>query len=121
MKTFNPLLLLAMASIQQFYSTVLAVAINPVVSTTSGQLIGQKTIINNVPVYQFLGVPYAQPPVGDNRFEKPKKLIDASQNLVLAQQFKPTCMQMKHLTKAINPLLDVDEIHNVIILLLIFF
>lgn len=113
MKTFNPLLLLAIASIHQFYSSVLADAINPVVRTTSGQLIGQRTIVNNVPVYQFLGVPYAQPPINNNRFEKPKKLVDASQTLVLAQQFKPTCMQMKHLTKAINPLLDVDEIHNV--------
>lgn len=89
--------------------------LDAIVSTTSGRLLGQKTLVNkNVEVFEFLGVPYAQPPVGENRFEKPKQLsmVNSSQ-IVIAQQFKPSCIQMKHLTKAINPLLDVDELNNI--------
>lgn len=92
-----------------------SIQMEPIVSTTSGRLIGQKTLINNNDeIYQFFGVPYAQPPIGVNRFERPKELLaNASERLLMAKQLKPTCMQMKHLAKAINPLLDLDQIHNI--------
>ena len=99
------------------------IQMNPIVSTTSGRLIGQKTLIHNNgnsngEIYQFFGIPYAQPPIGENRFEKPKELsTNSSEQLLLTNQLKPTCMQMKHLAKTINPLLDLDEIHNVSIYL----
>ena len=94
-----------------------SIQMEPIVSTTSGRLIGQKTLINNNDeIYQFFGVPYAQPPIGVNRFERPKELLaNTSERLLMAKQLKPTCMQMKHLAKAINPLLDLDQIHNVCI------
>ncbi|KAF7493068.1 Carboxylesterase 4A [Sarcoptes scabiei] len=87
---------------------------NPIAHTKSRIIIGQKVQINDDPVYQFLGVPYAEPPLGSNRFERPKSLNESSgSRFVWAQKFKPTCMQMKHLAKAINPLLDVDQIHEI--------
>ncbi|OTF74594.1 carboxylesterase-like protein [Euroglyphus maynei] len=91
-----------------------SIQINPIVPTTSGRLIGEKSIINNGEIYKFFGVPYAQAPIGKNRFEKPKDLLtNSSERLLMTQQLRPTCMQMKHLAKAINPLLDFDEIHNI--------
>lgn len=87
---------------------------NPFIKTTSGILIGQTvTLDNNAQVHRFLGVPYAQAPTGSNRFEKPQLIGNQSDTILLAQQVKPTCVQMRHLSKAISPLLDVDQDHNV--------
>ena len=103
------LVLLAWATASNAY-----IESGPIAKTTSGVLLGQTiTLSNNAQVYRFLGVPYAQPPLGPNRFEKPKFIENKTDLLVLTHQAKPTCIQMRHLTKAISPLLDVDEDHNV--------
>ncbi|ETS63431.1 hypothetical protein PaG_01714 [Moesziomyces aphidis] len=41
---------------------------------------------------QFLGIPYAKPPVGDLRFARPQP-VDASDALIDASQFGDVCMQ----------------------------
>ncbi|XP_022664887.1 acetylcholinesterase-1-like isoform X2 [Varroa destructor] len=43
-----------------------------IVKTSSGYLQGTKASVFNRTLYSFLGVPFAQPPVGDLRFAKPQ-------------------------------------------------
>lgn len=90
---------------------------DPVLSrTTSGTLLGQTVQLDNGQlVHRFLGVPYAQAPTGPSRrFELPEPLVNvSSEQILMAQQAKPTCMQMHHISAAISPLLDVDQAHNV--------
>lgn len=87
---------------------------DPIAQTSSGMIVGQKiNLETGSPVYRFLGVPYAQPPVGKNRFERPEAIVNQTDKVIMAKQMKPTCIQMKHFGKAISPLLEIDEIHNV--------
>lgn len=109
------ILLLALAA----SSVVVTIPLDPIVrSTSSGTLIGKRVQLTSETqhlndVYSFLGVPYAQPPVGERRFEKPAPLNVSSDSYQMVQEFKPTCIQMKHFSQAISPLLDVDLAHNV--------
>jgi carboxylesterase type B len=61
-----------------------------VVRTTSGEVHG---FINKTTplVRQFLGVPYAEPPVGDLRFAPPQN--KAKGGVIKATEFGPSCMQ----------------------------
>ena len=45
------------------------------VRTTSGVVLGQTLNVLNQRVNQFLGIPYAEPPIGDLRFAKPEPII----------------------------------------------
>ncbi|KAI1362168.1 Alpha/Beta hydrolase protein [Xylaria arbuscula] len=60
------------------------------IRTTSGEVHG---FINNTApnVRQFLGVPYAEPPVGKLRFLPPEPKIDAGP--IEATQYAPACLQ----------------------------
>ena len=61
------------------------------VSTTSGQIHGKvDPALPNV--QQYLGIPYAQPPVDDLRWASPQPL-DQPQEHVEATVFPPSCMQ----------------------------
>lgn len=107
-------LLLISAVIAATIATAHSGSIDPIIRTTSGTFVGQKAYLpNGMAVMNFLGVPFAQPPVGELRFEKPMDLQNISTGYLMAREFKPTCIQMKHITQAISPLLDVDEEHNV--------
>jgi carboxylesterase type B len=61
-----------------------------VIQTTSGEVHG---FINETApfVRQFLGIPYAEPPVGDLRFAPPQTKIKGGP--IEATAFKPSCMQ----------------------------
>lgn len=65
---------------------------NPLLaSTTSGQIYGK--IDPAVPaVRQFLGIPYAVPPVGDKRWAAPQALHQPQAHIE-ATQLPPSCMQ----------------------------
>lgn len=61
------------------------------VSTTSGQVHGK--IDSSLPnVRQFLGIPYAKPPVGDRRWAPPE-LLDDPDAQISAVELPPSCMQ----------------------------
>nr|XP_006005750.1 PREDICTED: acetylcholinesterase [Latimeria chalumnae] len=70
----------------------------PVVTTNYGKLRGIKKDLNNEilgPVVQYLGVPYATPPVGDRRFQPPEAPGSWSE-VRNATQFAPVCPQNIH-------------------------
>jgi hypothetical protein len=45
------------------------------VNTTSGIVIGLDFPVLNQNINQFLGIPYAEPPLGSLRFAKPKPIV----------------------------------------------
>jgi para-nitrobenzyl esterase len=101
----------AIRSIDDQKNTILTDA--PTIVTTSGQLQGLHVVKSRrIEGFQYLGVPYAEPPVGKLRFQKPQE-FNGSKSLRDATKLAPTCIQMRHLPKLINPLLNVDEEHKV--------
>lgn len=113
-KMLSQALLLSLLAASVFLATAGIIETDPIVRTNSGMLVGQKVKLETGnSIYRFLGVPYAQAPIGQNRFERPKWIINQTERIVLAQQPKPTCIQMRHISKTISPLLEVDQIHNV--------
>lgn len=86
----------------------------PVVPTTSGRVHGLSEIKSaRFEVNKYLGIPYAQAPVGELRFQKPAALPQSDAEID-ATIFKPTCIQHNHLADAINPLLDTQQPQKVI-------
>ncbi|XP_013930090.1 PREDICTED: neuroligin-2-like, partial [Thamnophis sirtalis] len=70
----------------------------PVVPTNYGKLRGIKKGLNNEilgPVVQYLGVPYATPPVGERRFQPPEAPASWSE-VRNATAFAPVCPQNIH-------------------------
>ncbi|XP_067392544.1 neuroligin-1 [Emydura macquarii macquarii] len=68
---------------------------DPMVTTNFGKIKGIKKELNNEilgPVIQFLGVPYAAPPVGERRFQPPEPPLPWS-DVKNATQFAPVCPQ----------------------------
>lgn len=85
----------------------------PILKTTSGQLRGLLAVKSKrVEAFQYLGVPYAEAPIGKLRFQKPEP-FNGSNAIRDATELAPTCVQMRHLPQLINPLLNVDEEHRV--------
>ncbi|XP_043348173.1 neuroligin-1 isoform X2 [Dermochelys coriacea] len=69
--------------------------IDPLVTTNFGKIRGIKKELNNEilgPVIQFLGVPYAAPPVGEHRFQPPEPPSPWS-DIKNATQFASVCPQ----------------------------
>ncbi|KAH3828216.1 hypothetical protein DPMN_130168 [Dreissena polymorpha] len=63
----------------------------PVVQTTSGLVQGSIHSYNGSDVYQFIGIPYAAPPVRELRFMKPIPPIALNATFT-ADRFPPSCM-----------------------------
>jgi carboxylesterase type B len=42
------------------------------VKTFSGALEGKKLLVFGTQIYAFIGIPYAEPPIGQLRFSRPK-------------------------------------------------
>eukprot|EP00079_Xenopus_tropicalis_P035531 XP_017949302.1 PREDICTED: neuroligin-1 isoform X1 [Xenopus tropicalis] len=69
--------------------------VDPVVLTTYGKVRGFKKELNNEilgPVVQFLGVPYAAPPIGERRFQPPEPPTMWG-DIKNSTQFAPVCPQ----------------------------
>ena len=71
-----------------------------VIQTNVGEIHGieERTLFNNkaLNVTKFLGIPYAEPPVGSLRFRKPRP-AKHFQTPFIANQFGPGCLQNKFL------------------------
>ncbi|CAL1262228.1 unnamed protein product [Larinioides sclopetarius] len=64
----------------------------PVVQIGSSYLYGQSIKYWNYEVYQFLSVPYAQPPLGKLRFQKPMPIVSYPK-ILKAVNMPPDCKQ----------------------------
>ncbi|RWS14546.1 carboxylesterase-like protein 1 [Dinothrombium tinctorium] len=73
---------------------------------------GIKSKLNGIDVHQYLGVPFANPPVGSLRFQRPESIIAPSTLVRDATKYAPTCIQMRHLPETINPLLRFDHLNE---------
>ncbi|PAV64148.1 hypothetical protein WR25_05636 [Diploscapter pachys] len=64
-----------------------------VASTKFGNVIGftEKTE-DGFEADVFLGIPYAQPPIGENRFEKPKPVNPWKPETIVAKKLAPSCI-----------------------------
>ena len=62
------------------------------VPTTGGNVVGKNVTYNGVIVTQYLGIPYAAPPLADLRFRRPRPHSGWNGTL-RATQFGPSCMQ----------------------------
>lgn len=66
---------------------------SPVVHTKSGPVIGKiEALPHGKLVYEYLGIPYAEPPVGELRFAAPKP-IEPWSGIRQATEFGATCVQ----------------------------
>ncbi|XP_054719062.1 acetylcholinesterase-1-like [Uloborus diversus] len=63
-----------------------------IVRTSLGKIKGQTVSFKGVPVRQFLGVPYAKPPLGERRFKKPEP-VDPWPGILQALHEPPACTQ----------------------------
>jgi hypothetical protein len=66
----------------------------PLVTIDVGQVLGtmNESSTGNT-VYQYLGIPYAEPPIGSLRFEPPVP-VGTFQSIIEATAFKPSCIQL---------------------------
>ncbi|KAI1618672.1 Alpha/Beta hydrolase protein [Exophiala viscosa] len=63
----------------------------PQVSAPAGIFHGNSSIAH---IDQFVGIPYAKPPVGDLRFANPEAPVTSSSNVVKATAYGPGCSQL---------------------------
>uniref|UniRef100_T1J2W1 Carboxylesterase type B domain-containing protein n=1 Tax=Strigamia maritima TaxID=126957 RepID=T1J2W1_STRMM len=79
----------------------------PTATTTTGILHGRRASTSSGLVDQFLGVPYAKPPVNNLRFKPP--LSYRSRKHVETSTYAPSCMQPPHLEAAMYPQINGNE------------
>ena len=80
---------------------------SPVVQTDSGAVVGK---VENLPhgksVHEYLGIPYAEPPVGKLRFVAPTPVKPWS-GIKNATEFGASCVQLESL-----PFLGIEKTHS---------
>ena len=68
---------------------------DPEVKTTSGTIVGKlETLPNGKSVYEYLGIPYAKPPVNELRFARPESFKPWSGKRP-AKEFGSACPQLR--------------------------
>ncbi|GBM49435.1 Acetylcholinesterase-1 [Araneus ventricosus] len=84
---FAPLFLLAL-----IFGDASSCYLDKLVGTHSGPVQGFLRDLNEDPVEVFLGIPFAEPPVGNLRFQKPKPVKPWTETLE-ATEMAPACIQ----------------------------
>ncbi|XP_060081391.1 uncharacterized protein LOC132560731 [Ylistrum balloti] len=69
------------------------VSTDGIVNITYGAIQGKRVTIGNETVYQFLKLPFAKPPIGNLRFQKPQT-PDSWTGILDASHHGPPCMQL---------------------------
>ncbi|KAH6929811.1 hypothetical protein HPB50_005962 [Hyalomma asiaticum] len=64
-----------------------------VVKTKQGHIAGQRVTIDGHTIYRYIGVPFAEPPLGKLRFRRPQPL-KPWKGVLNATSYTPSCMQM---------------------------
>ncbi|CAG2100777.1 unnamed protein product [Medioppia subpectinata] len=65
------------------------------VKTTSGRVRGRVVVALNTTLYQFQGIPYAEPPIGALRFAKPKPIQRPRDDIIDVTKPGNSCFQKK--------------------------
>lgn len=63
------------------------------VVTPSGAIEGELKFHDGIPVSRFLGIPFAQPPIGKLRFRRPAPLVGSRNRTLMAREMRPGCVQ----------------------------
>lgn len=63
------------------------------VKTKQGDIAGERVTIDGHVVYRYVGVPFAEPPLGKLRFRRPSP-VKAWKGVLNATKYTPSCMQM---------------------------
>ncbi|XP_049525762.1 acetylcholinesterase isoform X3 [Dermacentor silvarum] len=64
-----------------------------VVKTQQGYIAGQRDTVDGHTVYRYAGVPFAEPPLGNLRFQRPLS-VKPWKGVLNATSYAPSCMQM---------------------------
>ncbi|CAF4809451.1 unnamed protein product [Pieris macdunnoughi] len=77
----------------------------PTVATSHGQVSGKvlKTLYENKEYYAFMGIPYAEPPLGELKFLPPRDLDPWNETLIATKE-RPACVQFNNNIKKKQPL-----------------
>ena len=84
----NPVLLSALSISKVFSHATRKDLSNNVVNTTNGQVIGHSAR-NRSDVVEYLGIPFAQPPLGQLRFDAPRSYNQTG--IYNASEYSPGC------------------------------
>lgn len=92
MKTWLLLMIVLTLTLAWNASSQLFPVFNNDVKTSSGPVRGTEIVFHGRIVKQYLGIPFAKPPVGDLRFKKPQPVERWTKTLV-ADKMPPACIQ----------------------------
>jgi hypothetical protein len=91
LKWFNTLALIWLVGTASAKSqTAVVWKVGDTVKTSSGSVEGHPSALNPE-VSEYLGIPYAKPPIGDLRFVAPTKFEAKGTNVIKAAQYGPDC------------------------------
>lgn len=72
---------------------------DPIVQTQNGRVRGRVGISRNSREYfEFLGIPFAKPPVGNLRFQSPQPVENWS-GILETRRYRPKCMQVDFISQ----------------------